>query len=668
MRHEWVTLLMVEQEDIRRWLFPAVGNDTDWQIVLWAVAGHHPAYHRPSPACFFVDGAGGEIELLMGHDDYRACLAQVGETFNLGISPPTTLQKWPLVGSGNVFATFVVPWFARAKTLWDGFNDVDRGFVAAVKSCLIAADVAGSALAKTVPVQAQRGAWIEQAFANVPPPGRLHRIVERRRAASPLFPFQEAIANSKTPVTYVRAGCGSGKTLAAYHWAATQHPRRRLYFCYPTTASATEGYRDYLHAPEEEFDTELFHGRAAVDLEIVLNVKADDDNGEVDTFARVESLDAWSTPIVVCTVDTVLGLIQNNRRSLYAWPALAGAAFVFDEIHAYDDKLFGALLRFLQALPGVPVLLMTASLSAARYKALQAFLAKRQLTLPMFPTEPVPSELWPRYHRQGPTDRRDPVPEIREELARGGKVLWVSNTVNRTIAAADSARDSKPMVYHSRFRYEDRVQRHKEVVAAFDSQTVGPVLACCTQVAEISLDLKGVTLLVTELAPVPPLIQRLGRLNRQAIRDSPTRPFIVIDLEPDQHLPYSPADLNAARQWIAVLGDGPLSQEDLAKKWEEFDKELPPAFVAAAWLDGGPATQVLELREASPGITVMLSQDAADVRIGRVDPVRVAIPMPPPARPWKDLWRQWPEVNGLRIAPPESIEYDRERGARWRNA
>ena len=31
----------------------------------------------------------------------------------------------------------------------------------------------------------------------------------------------------------------------------------------------------------------------------------------------------WSTPVVPCTVDTVLGLVQNNKRGLFAWPALA---------------------------------------------------------------------------------------------------------------------------------------------------------------------------------------------------------------------------------------------------------------------------------------------------------------------------------------------------------
>jgi len=669
LRHEWATLLMLEQGELRDWLLPALnGDESDWDILTWAIAGHHPAYNRPSPPRLFIDGAGPKINLLMGHEDFRHSLEWLNGAFTLSDMPSVGSRAAPLVGTGNVFNTVIAPWFARARERWEKLTEGDRRFIAAVKSCLIAGDVAGSALPREVPDETEREAWIGQAFRRTPPPGSIQAIVNRRLDGNKLYPFQEAIADSKADVTFVRAGCGSGKTLVAYQWAARQHPTRRLYFCYPTTGTATEGYRDYLYTPEQESDADLFHGRAAVDLEIVLGAKADDEKAEADTLARIESLDAWSTPIVACTVDTVLGLMQNNRRGLYAWPALAGAAFVFDEIHAYDDKLFGALLRFLQALPGVPVLLMTASLPKARLLALQELMKRRKAALPVFPVAPLASELWPRYRRQGEVAARDPLSDIAEELARGGKVLWVCNTVDRVMAAADAAQDWKHKIYHSRFRYEDRVQRHTEVVGAFDPKAAGPVLACCSQVAEMSLDLKGVTLLVTELAPVPALIQRLGRLNRQATAESGTRPFIVT--EPDGHLPYTPAELEAARQWLAALGDGPLSQDDLAKAWERFDAERRPALIPASWLDGGPATQVLELREASPGITVVLNTekypDAVRVRKGHISAARVALPLPPPPKRWKDEWRNWPEARGLPIAPAEAIDYHPERGAQWR--
>lgn len=667
LRHEWVTILMLEESRLRSWLLPAIaGDETDWQITLWAVGGHHPAYNRPSPPMLPVEGAGYEIGLLMDHADFRRSLEWLGRTFNLEGPPATASVRLTLAGGSSVFATRIIPWLTRARACWRSLKEQDRRLVAAVKSCLIAGDVAGSALPQKVRDEVARETWIATAFSNTPPPGRIQRIVDRRRGPHPLYPFQQTVADSTSPVTFVRAGCGSGKTLAAYQWAATQHPSRRLYFCYPTTGTATEGYRDYLHAPEEDFDADLFHGRAAVDLDIVLGVRGDDDGSDSDSLARIESLDAWSTPIVACTVDTVLGLVQNNRRGLYAWPALAGAAFIFDECHAYDDSLFGALLRFLQALPGVPVLLMTASLPTARFEALQMALKRRGVELATIPAEPLESELYPRYHRHVPYGARDPLAEVEEEVARGGKVLWVCNIVDRAIAAWERAQCShilrdKVSIYHSRFRYEDRVRRHKDVMEAFRSP--GAALAVCTQVAEMSLDLSA-TLLVTELAPVPALIQRLGRLNRRARRGDATCPFLV--LEPDGHLPYTPAELDTARKWLAALGPAPLSQNDLATHWAaSFGGGRRLLSHASAWLDGGPATEVRELRELSQGITILCHADGAAVRNGRLHPARVALPMPSPSQPWKHQWRYWPQVKGLPVAPAEAIDYSPIRGAKW---
>nr|AHZ45660.1 CRISPR-associated helicase Cas3 [uncultured bacterium] len=655
LRHEWVTVLMLEAPELGGWLRPAAGDDVDWQVALWAVAGHHPAYGRPSPPRTPVEGGGRALTAFLGHDDFAACLGRLREWFGLGPPPALADRAWPLVGRDNVFDR-IFRWFQAGTRVWAGMGGADRRLVAAVKDCLVAADVAGSALPRRVGDEQARGRWVAEAFARVPSAARLGGIVSRRLNGAALRQFQHDVGASAAPVTFVRAGCGSGKTLAAYHWAASRHPGRRLYFCYPTTGTATEGFRDYLFDPDEQADADLFHGRAEVDFDIILGGRGD----ERDRLARIESLDAWSTPVVSCTVDTVLGLVQNNRRGLYAWPALAGAAFVFDEVHAYDDRLFGALLRFLQALPGVPVLLMTASLPRARLEALRQCLARtRKLALPVI-GGPEELERLERYHRHPDVD--DPLAVVREEVKRGGKVLWVCNTVDRAIDAAGGAADLAPLVYHSRFRYEDRVRRHRAVVDAFDpAVTPGPALAVCTQVAEMSLDLSA-ALLVSDLAPVPALIQRLGRLNRRARDGDPTRPFVVV--EPASALPYTPEALAAARAWLDALGAGPLSQQGLARAWEDLDAGTRPAFVASAWLDGGPATEVLELREASPGVTVVLERDLAALRSGAVTAARVALPMPPPPRALD--WRAWGAFRGIPVAPEGKVAYDPERGARWR--
>jgi CRISPR-associated endonuclease/helicase Cas3 len=571
----------------------------------------------------------------------------------------------------------IARWYREAAGQFEQFTLEQRRFVAAVKSTLVAADVAGSALPKAAPDVTERAVWVAKAFDSKPRLGDYEAIVRCRLQGKMPFSFQEAVAASAGKVTYVKAGCGRGKTLAAYLWAARQHAPRRLYFCYPTAGTATEGYRDYLHALEGEatesdarrvraIKARLFHSRADIDFEIILKTGQDEERSAADAAARVESLEAWSTPVVSCTVNTVLGLVQNNKRALFAWPALAQSALVFDEINAYDDRLFGALLQFLQAVPCVPVLLMTTSLPRAREAALRQLMKRMGHEMSVI-TGPVELEGRPRYCKRA----GDPFDAVRTELENGGKVLWVSNTVCRVLEVADRLKDLKlaPLIYHSRFKYEDRVKRHDGVVEAFKPEkNRGPVMACCSQVAEISLDLRDCTLLVTDLAPVPALIQRLGRLNRDAGEGAPTRPFLVVaertqTFPLDTHLPYTPADLEAARAWLDKLPAEGISQRTLSEAWEQFDTAHRPEFVANAWLGGGPSTTVLELRDASPGITVLMEEDAPAVRGGK-ELARVVLPMPPVPRHLK--WRDWPELKGIPVAPPRTVIYDSNRGAEWR--
>jgi CRISPR-associated endonuclease/helicase Cas3 len=667
LRHEWVSVLILKA--LKDWLMPAVDqSEVDFAIVEWAVAGHHPAHNHESPPTGppKQGGSGPAMTLHVDSPDFTAILKWIASNFQLTGAPPPFGSPIRQLNDRDVFGS-LKEWAKSSRRLWESLSQEDRQFVAAVKSCLIAADVAGSALPKAQPDDTARWDWITESFSNLPEPGDIQKIAGHRLQGDPPRAFQQAVANSESPVTYVKAGCGTGKTVAAYLWAAANHPTRRLYFCYPTTGTATEGFRDYLFEPDAELGglgAKLFHSRRDVDFEIILGTGADSPNPEADIAARLESLEAWSTPIVACTVDTVLGLVQNNKRGLFAWPALAQAAFVFDEIHAYDDRLFGALLRFLRDLPGLPCLLMTASLPKAREEALfEAIRDVHGLNL-----EPIPGpkelEELPRYHRLA-APGNDPLLLIKSELERGGKVLWVCNTVTRVMDAADRTQDFGPLIYHSRFRYEDRVERHKRVVEAFTPEHKGPALAICSQVAEMSLDLKGCTLLVTDLAPVPALIQRLGRLNRQAKLGDPTRPCVVLELNNDSRgwqLPYDAADLEVARVWLGRLPERDIRQQDLAERWEQTADD-PPVPVPSAWLDGGPRTTVTELREASPGITVLMEADRPRAKANPKLLARLVIPMPPPSRSMG--WQTWPREKGIPVAPAGCIDYDPQRGAKW---
>jgi CRISPR-associated endonuclease/helicase Cas3 len=681
LRHEWVTVLMLQ--DLKPWLLPAVGdNDIDFAIVEWAVAGHHPAHNHESPPGRCPNGAGAEIRLHTDHADFAAILRWVKSTLSLSTEPPPVQNTHcRLIGTRDAFSELTT-WSKRARRLWQETlrRSIDGRLVAAVKNCLIAADVAGSAVLREAPADSERWATIGLAFAQIPTASDLRFVADYGLDGNAPRAFQTAVANHPDAVVFVKAGCGTGKTVAAYLRAARHYVGRRLYFCYPTTGTATEGYKDYLFSevpqagtPEtparsaerqrlEDIHAGLFHSRAGIDFEIILGTGGDSRTADADAAAVADALESWGTPIVACTVDTVLGLIQSNKRAVFAWPALAQSAFVFDEIHAYDDRLFGALLRFLRDLPGLPALLMTASLPAPREAALREVL-RTYRSIELSPiTGPRDLEERPRYHRRT-VESGDALPLIAEEVQNGGKVLWVSNTVRRVMGAATRAEVAglEPLIYHSRFKYVDRVQRHRAVVAAFAPAHSGGVLAVTSQVCEVSLDLQGCTLLVTEQAPIPALIQRLGRLNRQAREGDATRPFVVLPLDRGCESPYSTVELEAATTWLARLPNSDISLRQLSDAWEQTNDDFPEP-VASAWLDGGPITRVSELREGSPGITVIVREDVTRATGGHYG--RYTLPMPPPPRNLE--WRSWPKSRGIPIAPTDSIVYDPKRGAEWR--
>ena len=116
------------------------------------------------------------------------------------------------------------------------------------------------------------------------------------------------------------------------------------------------------------------HSRADLDRELLFSGESDDSEG-ID--ARLMAFQAWRKKLIVCTVDSVLGLIQNNRKPLYSWAAIAQSAFVFDEVHAYDARLFGALLKFIKAFRGAPILLMSASFTPEQLQAIRQVLAEQ---------------------------------------------------------------------------------------------------------------------------------------------------------------------------------------------------------------------------------------------------------------------------------------------------
>ena len=335
-----------------------------------------------------------------GTTDFRDCLNRFRAWFGLTEPPELEDQTYPLVGEGNAFAR-IFSWYGQARRVWDAMGQEERRLAAAVKVATLCATWPARLL-RHEPDATRRTAWIKEAFENRPPPDAVEEMIAKVLKGEPPRPFQEAVASSGTTATFVKAGCGTGKTAAAYLWAARQHPGRRVYFCYPTTGTATEGFRDYLMSLGQDVRPDLFHGRSQIDLDL-LGASKDRTREDDESVTSIESLEAWSTPIVSCTVDTVLGLVQNNRRGLFAWPGWRGRPLCLTRSTPTTTGC-SAPASLPDGVPGVPVLMMTASLPEPRLKALRRYCERRKTELKEI-AGPKEIEGYKRYSERGPSRR-----------------------------------------------------------------------------------------------------------------------------------------------------------------------------------------------------------------------------------------------------------------------
>jgi CRISPR-associated endonuclease/helicase Cas3 len=269
-------------------------------------------------------------------------------------------------------------------------------------------------------------------------------------------------------------------------------------------------------------------------------------------------------PVTVGTVDQLLHAATRTRHVMLRHAGLAGRVVVLDEVHAYDVYMSQFLFEALRWLAdaGVPVILLSATLPPGTRQDLvraylQGALAARDVDLGALPSiEGYPSVLSACVHDgeavfdvrtaeqwrpsvpvrietldEEPKDGPHMVVDLlREALRDGGCALVIRNTVTRAqqmYTAAQEAFGDDVVLLHARLTVGERATRTERVLNALgppNRQKRGReegagrprrLVVVATQLAEQSFDV-DVDLLVTDLAPIDLLLQRIGRLHRHA--------------------------------------------------------------------------------------------------------------------------------------------------------
>lgn len=455
--------------------------------------------------------------------------------------------------------------------------------------------------------------------------GKLGRPV--RRAATTFEELFPDLSGPRRPVqqwaveteqssglTIATVPAGEGKTeLALWMHASGADVGDGLLFALPTTATADamltrvldfyRGSDGYAH---------LAHGRAI--LNAFYTPSGTDPRGVCDDEPGLRPASffrgphrALTAPITVATCDQVLAAAVSHKYVPVRLASLASKHVVLDEVHTYDpyqDLLLCRLLGWLGAWQ-VRVTLLTATLPTARlHRYLQAY--RRGWTGGDVGTE-LPPAVYPAVSRvTGAAVQQIPVAARRSYTHRlyahrlpGGsrftavtvqtatavraahpdaRLGLIVNTVDRAIALTRTLRAAGEdvLLLHSRMTHRQRAAAAAALAARCGKGAPsGRVTVVATQIAEASLDF-DLDVLLTDLAPMPSLIQRMGRQWRHSdplpgggwahpsqltgrAGDPVAHLLIAVDadgLHPAAHYPYTRAEL---LKTFTALDDGTRS-------------------------------------------------------------------------------------------------------------
>ncbi len=615
VRHEHLSALVLHLPEVKAWL--AKSPHLDHDVISAAVLSHHCKAASTGPWEWCQPRVFPVVRMYLQHPEVASILARVAEVASLPAPPSLPTAPWELSGVWDAALTSGKSAADRLSRAL-GKDPARKRLVAAVKAAVIAADSAASGLVRE---NQSIEAWITERADGAPiEPGeidekilrpRVAQIEAARQARDPAWRFtfhrfQEG-ASEQGPRALLLAACGTGKTLAAWRWAAEQARSRdlgKVVFLYPTRATATEGFRDYV-AWAPEADASLIHGTSRYELDAIQRNPDENPAARGRDFAlsheddRLFSLGYWSRRFFSATVDQFLGFMEHGYGGLCLLPVLADAALIVDEVHSFDENLFKNLVAFLKAFD-VPVLCMTATLPPSRIAELV------DAGLSVYPREEHRHELHdlaaeeeaPRYRIERADDASVARRVAIEAFRATQRVLWVVNTVDRCqeLARALSAELGEPVAaYHSRFKLRDRQAVHGRVVKAFQ-QRERAVIAVTTQVCEMSLDLDA-DVLITELAPVTSLVQRFGRSNRNRAGKAPGFCARVLVYSPPKPKPYSREDLEAASAFLTEVGAGDSSQKRLAACLARFAPKEARHDGSARFLDSGYYATTGSLRD-----------------------------------------------------------------------
>lgn len=368
----------------------------------------------------------------------------------------------------------------------------------------------------------------------------------------------EEINNIENPgIIILEAPMGMGKTetaLVAVEELAQKTGRTGMFFALPTQATSNGIFSrvmDWIKHTDGGKSIRLIHGKAQLNEEFFnlpksRNIYEDGEIGVNEWFAgrKLSILDDF----VVGTVDQILLAALKQKHLMLRHLGFSNKVVVIDEVHAYDAYMSVYLYQAIRWLGAyrVPVVILSATLPIEkRNQLLETYMVG---TGYKFKTIPKPdkfetNEAYPlltyndgeiikqfddfekeygqdyKIIKKSKKQSEDIVRLIKEITPDGGIVGVIVNTVKKAQNFAkkcvyEFGEDNVDLL-HSSFIATDRYKKEKDLINSIGKNKNRPdfKIIIGTQVIEQSLDI-DFDVMITDLAPMDLILQRMGRLHR----------------------------------------------------------------------------------------------------------------------------------------------------------
>jgi len=376
--------------------------------------------------------------------------------------------------------------------------------------------------------------------------------------------YHAVIDIQKPGIMIIEAPMGSGKTEAALVAAELFRNRTMgggLFFALPTQATSDGIFPRLLKWMElleltEQQSVRLAHSKAQFnkdfsdlylfpgESDIANNDESETNTDDDATVIAHQWFNGRKKTLlanfVVGTIDQLLLMALMQKHVMLRHLGLAGKVVIIDECHAYDAYMSHYLMMALSWLGAykVPVIVLSATLPMeTRRKVIGAYLGEDSIT-----GDWAKSQAYPLITYSDGIEIKTSVVEMRSEervirierlafdavedvledlLSDGGCAGVIMDTVRRAQKMAcrlkKRFRDDCVLLIHSRFITPDRFEKEEKLRKWLGKNGNRPakLIVVGTQVLEQSLDI-DFDVLVSDIAPMDLLLQRLGRLQRHA--------------------------------------------------------------------------------------------------------------------------------------------------------